>query len=56
MLDGAFDLGEFGAKVRQMGMFAFVVAVLVVNSVAFSTLRDHFAFGVLRTAKACVGG
>jgi Zn-dependent protease len=55
VIDGTFDLGEFGARVRQIGMIAIVVAVLVANSDAFQALRDHVVVGFIEAAKVCVG-
>lgn len=46
VLDGVFDLGKLGDFMRQAGMFAFIIAVLIVNSSAFKALLD-FCFGAL---------
>jgi len=43
VLDGTFDLGDLGARIRQLGMLAFVIAILIVNSDAF----DHVWIGVV---------
>jgi len=56
VVDGAFDLGDFGARVRQAGMFAFVIAILIVNSDAFDALRGHVAAGMILLVRDCVGG
>ena len=45
VVDGTFDLGELGARIRQAGVFAFLVAVLIVNSSAF----DEVWMGVVRS-------
>jgi Zn-dependent protease len=54
VLDGTFELGDFGARVRGAGMFVFVVAVLIANSDAFHALRDHVAAGMILLVRDCV--
>jgi Zn-dependent protease len=56
VLDGTFDLGNLGASVRQLGMLAFVVAILIVNSDAFSAVQNGAVKGLLDVAATCVGG
>jgi len=56
VLEGTFDLGEFGARIRQAGMFAFIVAVLIVNSDAFDRLWDGVVSAMIRFANMRVGG
>lgn len=55
VVDGTFELGDLGARIRQMGMLAFVVAILIVNSSAFDRAWDACTKGVVIAAQLVVG-
>ena len=55
VLDGTFDLGGFGALMRQAGMFAFVIAILIVNSDAFSSVWFRCSKALIVAASKVVG-
>jgi Zn-dependent protease len=55
VVDGTFELGDLGARIRQMGMLAFVVAILIVNSSAFDRVWDACTEAVVIAAHTVVG-
>jgi Zn-dependent protease len=55
VVDGTFELGDLGARIRQAGALAFVVAILIVNSDAFDRVWDEAVAGLLRMAATVVG-
>jgi Zn-dependent protease len=54
VVDGTFDLGDLGARIRQAGMFAFIVAVLIVNSDAFDRVWEGVVGAMIRTTQEIV--
>lgn len=54
VLDGALNLGEIGARIRQAGMLAFIIAILIVNSSAFDSVWDAGTETLLRVTAAVV--
>ncbi len=55
VLDGAFDLGEFGMRVKQMGFLAFLVALLILNSDAFDHVWNSVVSGMVNVADRMLG-
>jgi Zn-dependent protease len=54
--DGTFDLGELGVLLRRAGFLAFIAAILLVNSDAFSGLLDAVMKALVQVASSVVGG
>jgi Zn-dependent protease len=50
VLEGTFDLGDFGARVKQAGFLAFLIAILIVNSDAFDRVWNSVVSGMIRAA------
>lgn len=55
VVDGTFDLGDLGARLRQAGMLAFLIAILIVNSDAFDRVWDACSGALLTAARVVVG-
>jgi Zn-dependent protease len=51
VLEGSVNLGDLGAKLRSLGMFPLIVAILIVNSGPFDDLVGTLAMGVLSGAQ-----
>jgi len=55
VVDGTFDLGDIGARIRQAGALAFVVAILIVNSDAFDRVWIGVVNAMIDTTQRLVG-
>jgi len=55
VVDGAFDLGELGARIKQAGFLAFLVAILIVNSDAFDRVWVAVINAMIDVAQRVVG-